>query len=97
MKKPSAQGVAISKSNCAESKSFPVSSETFTSSESSKVYVLEYSGSQQCYHIEDLESMVEANMRAFLQGRLSDFMVIAIASDINRLDRLIEKIREGRL
>jgi len=33
------------------------------------IYVLEFSESQQCFHIEALQSMIEGNVQAYLHGR----------------------------
>ncbi|GEM_PF-6817755 len=96
MKKPTRNGLAFAKSIFSDDKAEITDCNLVTPPEIYKIYVLEYSALQQCFHIEELQSMVEGNVQAYLHGRSNDFVTIAVSLDVQSLESLIDTLREVR-
>jgi hypothetical protein len=61
-------------------------------------YVLEYSHSQNCFHVHSLNDMIETNAKNFLQGNKTDFVPIYIGkeSDVRQLCNNLQKTRNEK-
>lgn len=60
------------------------------------VYVLLYSESQSCFHIEKLGLMLRNNYRIFVNGRKVDYIPLAIAGTPEELDRVQDDLAKAR-
>lgn len=49
------------------------------------MYVLLYSASQDCFHIETVTAMVDKNIRMYLDGRRGDYITLAIGSTVEEM------------
>ncbi len=52
---------------------------------SADMYVLLYSASQDCFHIETVAAMVESNILRYLEGRKGDYITLAFGSTVEEL------------
>lgn len=44
-------------------------------------YALLWSGSQRCFHVEPLRTMLEKNRKSYVEGRASDFIPVFVGGD----------------
>lgn len=56
---------------------------------SPQYYVLEFSPTQRCFHIHQIDEMLEKNQKAFRSGTHSDYFPIHISQFRNELDKLV--------
>lgn len=49
------------------------------------MYVLLYSASQDCFHIETVAAMVDKNIRMYLDARKGDYITLAIGSTVGEM------------
>ncbi len=49
------------------------------------MYALLYSESQQCFHIETVDSMLNKNLHIYLKGKSCDYFTLAIGSTIEEM------------
>ncbi|UMR98590.1 hypothetical protein AOY87_10100 [Escherichia coli] len=52
---------------------------------SADLYVLLYSESQKCFHIETISAMVDKNVRMYLDRRSGDYVTLAFGSSVEEL------------
>lgn len=60
------------------------------------MYVLLYSESQRCFHIETVAAMIDKNIRMYLNGVSSDYIALAIGSTVEELRELRNQIIKKR-
>ncbi|EFJ8857323.1 hypothetical protein FSI43_019120 [Escherichia coli] len=63
---------------------------------SADLYVLLYSESQKCFHIETVSAMVDKNVRMYLDGRSGDYVTIGFGSSVEELREIRSKLVEMR-
>ncbi len=63
---------------------------------SADMYVLLYSESQKCFHIETVSAMVERNVRMYLDGRSGDYVTLAFGSSVEELREIRSQLVEKR-
>lgn len=49
------------------------------------MYVLLYSESQGCFHIETVAAMIDKNVRMYLDGRRGDYVTLAFGSTVEEM------------
>lgn len=59
-----------------------------------KLIVVEYSVSQKCFHIHDVESMIIKNLKTIMQKMEGDYLPIAIFETEQGANAFIEMVRE---
>lgn len=91
---PPQDGMAAAESLYGVEDGLQTDSKVASPPENNKVLVLEYSPSQGCFHIEELQASARGNLAALLAGRLTDYVLIAISSDRFALDRIADKLRK---
>jgi len=57
-----------------------------------KLYVVEYSASQGCFHIHQVEDMLETNLRTFVRSTQPGYIPIAIVETHEQAGEIIETI-----
>ncbi|QSZ84725.1 hypothetical protein FYK26_09330 [Escherichia albertii] len=68
----------------------------FFMASSADLYVLLYSESQKCFHIETVSAMIDKNVRMYLEGRSGDYVTIGIGSSVEELREIRGKLIEMR-
>ncbi|ECC9707406.1 hypothetical protein DS660_24635 [Salmonella enterica subsp. salamae] len=63
---------------------------------SADLYVLLYSQSQNCFHIETVAAMIDKNARMYLDGRRGDYVTLAIGSTVEELREIRHRLVEQR-
>ncbi len=61
-------------------------------------YVLMYSQSQDCFHIEKASAMLDKNLSIFLKGRSVDYLPLAFGytvEELHEIKRALIKQRDG--
>lgn len=48
---------------------------------STEMHALLWSGSQRCFHVEPLRTMLEKNRKCYVEGRATDFVAVFIGGD----------------
>ncbi|EBY2669465.1 hypothetical protein GB832_18660 [Salmonella enterica] len=72
-----------------------MSSNLFMAS-SADLYVLLYSESQGCFHIETASAMIRKNLRMYLTGKSGDYVVLAMGSSRDEMHDLRRQIVAAR-
>lgn len=57
------------------------------------VYAVEYSGTQDCFHIDTLNHVLQLNQRNALQRKSNDYEIIAITDSIDKANEVCETFR----
>ncbi|KAA6039300.1 hypothetical protein F3I30_23485 [Pantoea sp. Bo_34a] len=63
---------------------------------SSDTYVLLYSASQDCFHIEKVSAMVEKNILRYLESRKGDYLALAFSPNTEDLLKVSRQLAEKR-
>ncbi len=61
-----------------------------------QIYVLGYSESQRCFCTETLDITLDRNLKAFLSGRCTDYVPLAIAASLEDLHEIRSRIEAER-
>ncbi|ECJ2444976.1 hypothetical protein FNI96_20875 [Salmonella enterica subsp. diarizonae] len=72
-----------------------MSSNLFMAS-SADLYVLLYSESQKCFHIETVAAMIDKNVRMYLDGRSGDYVTLTFGSTVEELREIRRQLVEKR-
>ncbi|MBE0071482.1 hypothetical protein FOT46_07240 [Citrobacter freundii] len=72
-----------------------MSSSLFMAS-SADLYVLLYSESQKCFHIETTSAMIRKNLRMYLNGKSGDYVTLAMGSSRDEMHDLRRQIVAAR-
>jgi hypothetical protein len=59
-------------------------------------WVVEWSQSQACFHVEEMEKTLDRNRQAYHAGRSSDYQILAIVKDQDDAHRTITELRSVR-
>lgn len=43
-----------------------------------ELWTVEWSGSQQCFHVDTLEKTLSQNLQAYAEGRVNDYQILGI-------------------
>lgn len=65
-------------------------------STSTDLYVLLYSQSQNCFHIETASAMIRKNLRMYLNGKSGDYVTLAIGASHDEMHDLRRQIVAAR-
>ncbi|ECD3235395.1 hypothetical protein EZW88_13985 [Salmonella enterica subsp. enterica serovar Bredeney] len=65
-------------------------------STSTDLYVLLYSQSQNCFHIETASAMIRKNLRMYLNGKSGDYVTLAMGSSRDEMHDLRRQIVAAR-
>jgi hypothetical protein len=57
------------------------------------LYVLEYSPSQKCFHIDSLETAIETNLRQLKDGHPSDWALVGVTESREEAHKMIDMIK----
>ncbi|ECD2401262.1 hypothetical protein EW445_20210 [Salmonella enterica subsp. enterica serovar Newport] len=60
------------------------------------LYVLLYSQSQNCFHIETASAMIRKNLRMYLNGKSGDYVTLAMGSSRDEMHDLRRQIVAAR-
>lgn len=60
------------------------------------LYVVEWSDTQQQWHIDTLATSMRANMDCFLSGHPIEFSILAVVDGPEEADRVLAALEEGR-
>lgn len=60
------------------------------------IYVLEYSPSQGCFHIETLNEMLNGNLSNLFRNNNADYIAISISTDREKLYCLSDQLKQLR-
>ena len=58
--------------------------------------VLEYSPSQNAFHMHSMSEMLEKNLRAFLSDQATDYIVVGIFDNEKQCERFCERLADIR-
>lgn len=59
-----------------------------------KLYVVEYSVSQECFHVHQMEDMLQKNMKSMMDKRAGDYLPIAVFNTEQDAGTFVELIRD---
>ncbi len=59
-------------------------------------YMFCYIANRECFHIETVSSMIDKNVRMYLEGRSGDYVTIGIGSSVEELREIRSKLVEMR-
>lgn len=59
----------------------------------SKIFVVEYSVSQKCFHIDNITKSLKNNLRMFVNEILNDYMILGLFDSIEKADDFIIELK----
>lgn len=70
--------------------------QTLNSQDTTGPMVVEWSHSQQCFHIDWLSVSCERNLEAFMEGRDNDWQVLFVFATHEECNAMCDRLREAR-
>ena len=63
----------------------------------SKIFVVEYSVSQKCFHIDNITKSLKNNLKMFINETLNDYMILGLFDSIEKADDFITELKMQNL
>lgn len=64
-----------------------------TTTEADDIWVVEYSESQKCFHVETIKEMVDRNIDLMFKSKLVDYVPLMLSPGIHEANQFIEKLK----